>query len=161
MRRIGMTTLVASFLVLGTSFAAAIPAGASEHDSHHVRHELAALRVATFRFHFLAATRASGREDLHLCMDHMGEHFANQATFSDGVLDPLDPEAMVYEHTRFGHLRLVAVEWVSTVPGTVLGIPLHFNADVGLWVLHAWIWKHNPAGMFQDMNPRVGLCPAA
>jgi MoxR-like ATPase len=26
--------------------------------------------------------------------------------------------------------------------------------------LHAWIWKHNPRGMFDDWNPRV-VCPAA
>jgi hypothetical protein len=25
--------------------------------------------------------------------------------------------------------------------------------------LHAWIWKHNPRGMFDDWNPRV-VCPA-
>jgi hypothetical protein len=26
--------------------------------------------------------------------------------------------------------------------------------------LHAWLWKHNPSGMFADWNPRVH-CPAA
>jgi hypothetical protein len=28
-----------------------------------------------------------------------------------------------------------------------------------LWVLHAWVWKDNPTGVFQDFNPRVRLCP--
>jgi hypothetical protein len=28
-----------------------------------------------------------------------------------------------------------------------------------LWVLHAWIWQPNPAGMFQNYNPAAPLCP--
>jgi hypothetical protein len=27
-----------------------------------------------------------------------------------------------------------------------------------VYVLHAWIFEHNPAGMFEDWNPRV-VCP--
>jgi hypothetical protein len=161
MKRTMTAALVAGLFTLG-AFAAPGAAGASErhhHHHHHLAAQLAALRIATARFHSLDATMRSGRTDLHLCMDHMGEHFANQDTFADGKLDPRDPEAMVYEHTSHG-LRLVAVEWVSTTPGTVLGIPLHFNADVQLWILHAWIWKFNPTGLFQDTNPLVGLCPA-
>jgi hypothetical protein len=119
---------------------------------------VAGLRQATARFHDLDATLASGRVDLHLCVDHMGQHFADAETFSDGVLDPVDPEAMVYSDDGAGHLRLVAVEWVSTTPGTVMDIPLHFNPAVDLWVLHAWVWSPNPDGMNADMNPRVGNC---
>jgi hypothetical protein len=26
-------------------------------------------------------------------------------------------------------------------------------------VIHAWIWKDNPSGIFQDYNPKVRLCP--
>jgi hypothetical protein len=26
--------------------------------------------------------------------------------------------------------------------------------------LHAWVWKHNPSGMFNDWNPLV-TCPTA
>jgi hypothetical protein len=120
---------------------------------------VAALRAATARFHDLGAALASGRRDLQLCVDQMGEHYADPGTFSDGVLDPLDPEAMVYAHDGNNRLRLVAVEWVSTTAGTVMGIPLHFNPAVDLWVLHAWIWSPNPDGMFADMNPRIGNCP--
>jgi hypothetical protein len=66
---------------------------------------------------------------------------------------------MVYAHTGNDGLRLVAVEWVSTTPGTVMDQPLHFNPAVGLWVLHAWIWSPNPTDVFEDMNPRIGDCP--
>jgi hypothetical protein len=122
--------------------------------------DLASLRQATAPFHDLNATRASGRVDLHLCVDMMGQHFADPNTFSDGVLDPDNPEAMVYADDGQGHLRLVAVEWVSTTPGNVRGMDLHFNPSVGLWIMHAWIWAPNPDGMFADMNPRIGNCPA-
>ncbi len=121
--------------------------------------DLAALRNATARFHNVDNTIASGRADLHLCVDQMGQHYADPKTFSDGVLDPLDPEAMVYADDGGGHLRLVAVEWVSTTPGEVMGIPLHLNPALDVYVLHAWIWYPNPSGMFADMNPRVGNCP--
>ena len=137
------------------SVALALPSAASGQSG------LSKLRDATARFHELGATAASGRVDLHLCVDQMGQHFANPATFSDGRLDPLDPEAMVYADDGKGHLRLVAVEWVSDRPGAVMDIPLHFNPAVGLLVLHAWIWAPNPSGMFADMNPRIGNCPAA
>jgi hypothetical protein len=26
---------------------------------------------------------------------------------------------------------------------------------VGFWIMHAWVWGHNPAGMFEDWNPEV------
>lgn len=102
---------------------------------------------------------AAGRGDLDLCFDHMGDHFADPATFGDGVLDPVQPEALVYADVD-GAQQLVAVEWVSTQPGEVLGIPLHLNHDLDVWVLHAWIGLDNPSGMLADHNPNVGTCPA-
>jgi hypothetical protein len=65
-----------------------------------------------------------------------------------------------------GQLRLAAVEWVergpnSNPPGvseapSVLGMPLHIlNPAVGFWIMHAWVWEPNPAGMFADWNPEV------
>jgi hypothetical protein len=102
---------------------------------------------------------ASGRVDLDLCFDHMGDHFADPASFGDGVLDPVKPEALVYADVD-GTSQLVAVEWVSTQPGEVLGIPLHLNHDLDVWVLHAWVGLDNPMGMLADHNPDVGTCPA-
>jgi hypothetical protein len=120
----------------------------------------AGLRAATAKYHKVDAALASGRVDLHLCVDHMGQHYANPETFSDGVLDPTDPEALVYTDDGKGHLRLVAVEWVSTTPGHVAGQgDLHLNTSVGLWVLHAWVWAPNPDGVHADMNSRIGVCP--
>jgi hypothetical protein len=119
---------------------------------------LAQLRNATAKYHDIGQTLGSGRVDLHLCVDHMGQHYA-QPPF-DANVDPLNPEAMVYADDGTGHLRLVAVEWVATEEQHVFGQhSLHFNPAVGLWVLHAWIWAPNPDGVWSDMNPRIGDCP--
>lgn len=148
------SALIAVVFAAGVSLISWAPAGAAGQSG------LAGLRQATARFHDLDATLASGRVDLHLCVDHMGQHYANPDTFSDGILDPVDPEAMVYSDDGAGHLRLVAVEWVSTTPGTVPGMgALHFNPSVNLWIMHAWVWAPNPGGMNADMNSRIGNCP--
>jgi hypothetical protein len=31
----------------------------------------------------------------------------------------------------------------------------HVNADFQLWLLHVWVWRNNPEGMFADSNPLV------
>ena len=36
---------------------------------------------------------------------------------------------------------------------------IQLTAGASNWyIAHAWIWKHNPAGMFADWNPEVS-CP--
>jgi hypothetical protein len=121
--------------------------------------DLFALKNATAPFHDVEKAIASGRVDLGLCVDQMGQHYADPQTF-DHTVDPLDPEAMVYADDGKGHLKLVAVEWVATDPNqAVMGHPLHFNPAVGVYVLHAWIWAPNPVDMWADMNPRIGDCP--
>ena len=39
--------------------------------------------------------------------------------------------------------------------GQEMGI---LNPALGRYILHAWIWKPNPAGMFENWNPDVS-CP--
>ena len=81
----------------------------------------------------------------------------------------LRPEALVYEPGPNGQLRLVAVEWIvpvaaweaagNTEPPSVLGQKMHvLNPALGWYVLHAWVWKYNPSGVFEDWNPNV-VCP--
>ena len=41
----------------------------------------------------------------------------------------------------------------------VLGHPLYLNEALGVYVLHAWIFTENPAGVFEDWSPDVS-CPA-
>jgi hypothetical protein len=100
----------------------------------------------------------------------MGIHYVNGGLVGDDAVNPERPEALVYEPARNGRLRLVAAEYIvfqsawdathSTPPslfgeefelvgsGNRYGIPPFYE-------LHAWLWKHNPSGMFEDWNPRV------
>ena len=92
----------------------------------------------------------------------MGYHYANTALI-DGVPQEFAPELLVYAPQQNGSLKFVAVEYIvpfSFVPSTAQppslhGIPFHQNYGFGLWVLHAWIGQHNPAGTFADWNPNV------
>ena len=149
-------------VLLGTAAVAALAAAATAAGMPAASGEakpIAQIRASTAELHNLAAATSAGYVDLQLCVDMMGEHYGKPSSFSDGVLDANDPEALVYEHRNDG-LALVGVEYVSTGPGTVPGVgDLHYNPAVDLWVLHAWVWKHNPDGMFADMNPTVGDCP--
>jgi len=152
------------FLIVGTALAAVTAAtlfGVTSVATAEKggKSDLSALKNATARFHDVDKAVATGRVDLGLCVDQMGQHYANPQTF-DHTVDPLDPEAMVYADDGKGHLKLVAVEWVATDPNqAVMGHELHFNPAVGVYVLHAWIWAPNPVDTWADMNPRIGDCP--
>ena len=129
---------------------------------------LAGLRAATAAFHDVAtAARAGWSARITDCMalpdsGGMGFHYANNGLI-DGTLQERKPELLVYAPRRDGSLALVAVEYIVPFavrpadgpPPVLHGIPLHRNDVFGLWVLHAWVWKHNPAGIFADWNPDV------
>lgn len=96
----------------------------------------------------------------------MGDHYFNKALIDDLVVDILKPEGLVYAPGPDGQLQLAAVEYVvpglgSNPPGvsqppTVLGREMQILVPaVGLYTLHAWIWRHNPAGMFAHWSPEV------
>jgi hypothetical protein len=146
--------------------------------------ELAQVRRATARFHRVEAAIAAGYElgwvngsgmrILTGCVSHptagaMGYHYFNAELMADNSVDALQPEALVYASAPNGRLKLVAVEWVVRGPNTnppgvptapsVLGMEMHILVPaVGFWLEHAWIWAHNPSGMFADWNPEVS-CP--
>lgn len=152
--------------------------------SADLQYELAQLRAATARFHRLDEAIAAGYQlgwvngsgvrIITGCVAHptagaMGYHYFNQELVADLAVDPLRPEVLVYESAPDGGFELVAVEWVVPGPNTnppglseppsVLGMEMHILVPaVGFWLKHAWIWKHNPAGMFADWNPEV-VCP--
>jgi hypothetical protein len=132
---------------------------------------LAAVRAATARFHDTKTAQAAGYvkvAGLDYCFNNpgvggMGFHLINTSLL-DTQLDALHPEAMVYAPGDDGELQLVAVEYIvpaaawdlgHTQLPSVLGQNLHLNAALGVYILHAWIWKHNPSGIFQDWNPKV------
>lgn len=128
---------------------------------------LAGLRGATAPLHRIEAAAAAGWDArITGCMElpgtgGMGYHYGNVGLI-DGVVEALAPELLLYEPQANGRLRLVAVEyvvpfteWSESQPPALHGVSFHRNETFGLWVLHAWVWKHNPAGMFADWNPDV------
>jgi len=145
---------------------------------HRVKH-------ATAKYHNVETAKGAGYGLLLdakgiACIDMpgqgaMGIHYVNTDLVGDGAIDPLKPEAMVYEPGPGGTLRLVAVEYVvfkadwdknhhsrprlfgqkfdRTGGDNRYGLPAFYS-------LHAWVWRDNPAGTLAMWNPRVH-CPGS
>lgn len=134
-----------------------------------------AARQATARYHDLSVAESDGFARFYQCTDAdgagaMGQHFVNGARVGDPSLDERYPEVLVYAPTPGGGYRLVGVEYVviaadwdalhadppvlyghtlKRVPaGNRYGLPDFYE-------LHAWIWRPNPRGMFDDWNSKV------
>lgn len=149
--------------------------------------QIADARRATARFHDIrVATDASvGYGPLAFadaagitCIAHptegaMGIHYVNGGLLTP-FLDPLQPQALIYEPMPNGTLRLVGAEyivfksaWEGLFPGTT---PKLFDQTFHLvpegnryglppfYALHVWMWQPNRAGMFADWNQAVH-CP--
>jgi hypothetical protein len=151
-----------------------MPATASAESS-----SLSAARAGTARYHNIDAAleahyglfTAQGIA----CIDNpgvgaMGIHYVNLDLVEKGAINAATPQALVYEPQANGRLRLVAVEYIafqkpwdeahSSRPslfghefelvkaGNRYEIPAFYE-------LHAWLWKNNPRGMFEDWNPLV------
>ncbi|MEX2554279.1 MAG: hypothetical protein WEB06_01455 [Actinomycetota bacterium] len=132
--------------------------------------DLATVRAATAQFHDVGNAPDAGYFPLLPCFESpeggMGQHLVN-VELLDTHLDPLRPEALVYEVRKSG-LKFGAVEyivpkaaWTQEQPPSLLGETFRSNDELGLWVLHAWIWQPNPDGMFENFNPNIGACPNA
>jgi hypothetical protein len=147
--------------------------------------DLAKVRAATGRYQQTASAQQAGWdliEGLDHCFDNpgvgaMGYHYIDLARL-DTELDAALPEALVYVPLPNGRVRLGAVEYIVPADAwhamldaeghdpddherlpEVLGRSLHLNEALGVYVLHAWVFEKNPAGMFEDWNPSVS-CPA-
>lgn len=135
--------------------------------------ELAEARKATSKFHKVSHAEAAGYAstlDTLGCFENpgvggMGVHYLNGALL-DGTPDPAAPEALVYEMRADGKLKLVGLEyivpidaWTEATPPSLFGRHFHQHSTLPLWILHVWVWKPNPSGMFADWNPNVNLCP--
>lgn len=100
----------------------------------------------------------------------MGVHFINPALIGP-MVDPMRPQILVYEPGPRGTLRLVAAEWFVPLATGVAERPTLFGrpfdgpmagheplmpASLHHYDLHVWLWKENPAGLFNATNPGVG-----
>lgn len=151
------------------------PADAAVSARAEDRRDLELARAGTAAFHRLSAAEAAGYAQVSPCVaappGAMGFHFARGDLYGDGVVKPDEPEVLLYAPAPNGRMRLVGVEYQvfafawdphhSEPPslfgqvfedhraeGTTHGLPPHYE-------LHAWIWRHNPAGMFAPFNPEV------
>jgi hypothetical protein len=162
MKRWLKRSLVAALLLTATLVIPEAQASASQAS-------VADVRITTAKFHDIDQATRAGYARLLPCFDlpgvgGMGQHYVN-ARLLDNAVDASQPEALVYE-VDGDRLQLVAVEyiipqaaWISSDPPSLLGHSFFRNDALGLWALHAWIWRPNPLGMFANYNPSVKLCP--
>jgi hypothetical protein len=93
----------------------------------------------------------------------MGFHYGNPQFINNDTVSLLEPELLLYEPQKDGSFRFVGVEYIipfdflpaDATPPTLLGQTLHQNFDANLWALHVWVGRDNPAGIFEDWNPKV------
>lgn len=133
-----------------------------------VQQGIAELRKATSPLHNLDNAVAAGFDtDLTGCLQHpslggMGHHFGMLSRIDGAPPVAGEPEILVFSPKANGKLQLGAVEyiipypaWNSAEPPQLFGQTFHRNDGAGLWVLHVWLWNHNPDGLFADWNPTV------
>jgi hypothetical protein len=153
----GLAATLALLFVLGVA-GSSLAAGKAD---------IPAVRAATLKYRDLDAAIGDGYVQFYVCTEQpgvgtMGQHFVNLGLVGDPAIDPLRPEVLVYQPTRAGGYRLVAVEYVTFAGGqTVLGEPMNsvpagnrYGLDP-FFAKHAWIWQANPAGLFADWNPSI------
>jgi hypothetical protein len=182
MRTKNLWALIVPALVLLTGVASA-DAHPDRH-GHSDRHGLDKARRGTAEFRNIDVAKAAGYGLLTdaagiACIDNpgvggMGVHYVKGALVGDGKVRAKTPEALVYEPRPDGRMRLVAVEYVvfqaawdahHRKPPKLFGQRFELieaGNRYGLdpfYELHAWIWKDNPRGMFDDWNPLV-TCPS-
>ncbi len=154
-------------------------AHAGHHQAHHpqsLRRSVHDLRDAMRQYRDPAVAVAAGWVPTDACVElpdgsgGMGYHYMNPGLLN-AAPDLQHPAILVYVPTRNGGRTLGAVEWfapdadqdVATdsdrphfgpiafngpMPGHEPGMPVHYD-------LHAWLFKHNPDGLFAAFNPRV------
>ena len=178
MLRTRLTGVLAAAAALVLPLAAHQPTATASSPHHPV----AVARQATDKFHDLTVANRHGyslfkdQEGIAcIAMHHMGAmgiHYVKSSLVADPAVRLRHPEALVYD-PEDGQRRLVALEYLVlkrdweevhgagaarprlyghrfdvTRAGNRFGLPTFYS-------LHAWIWRHNPAGRFAMFNPRV------
>jgi hypothetical protein len=128
--------------------------------------DLARARAATARYHDVDQAIADGYQNLDVvgCVPGEGCHFANFALV-DCEFEPDRPEILLYAPSPGGNsFQLAGVEYVvplacsADAPEGFAGDADEWREDsegFGLWEMTAWLWLHNPDGMFAEANPRI------
>jgi hypothetical protein len=167
---------VSALVLLAASALPAALAGQSAHTAHaseatamtpELARQVERVRTATERFQDLATAVDRGWTDQYpegcAASDEGAQafHYLNPSLV-DGEVDLLEPELFMYEPQADGSMELVGVDyvipfdqWAGAEPPTLLGRPLMRNEPLGVWAIHIWAWRANPAGVFAPWNPDV------
>lgn len=126
--------------------------------------ELQQARAHTARYRHIENALKDGYEDINVVLPYMGFHFM-KSSLVDSEFDYRHPEILVYNMDSDGRYTLVAVEYAVPLelsPEAPEGFTgdddvWTANTDIGLWLLHAWVWFYNPEGIFNPTNPNIVL----
>lgn len=103
----------------------------------------------------------------------MGVHLVLPSRLSSVLLDPAQPQALIYEPMANGAMRLVGVEfivlepiWLASNPPpnatpaldgnlmNYIGFPNRYGLPA-FYEMHVWAWERNPKGSYADWNTHV------
>ena len=135
--------------------------------------DIAQLHRALAPFHKLEEARAASWPLavtscwFHQGLGAMGYHYGDPQRF-DATIDPLRPEVLLYEPLAGGKFKLVAAEfivpfqaWTDSAPPRAFGQEFVRDERLGIYALHVWTGRENPAGLFAPWNPKVSCDHAA
>lgn len=124
--------------------------------------ELRQAQEATARYRNIENAIRDGYSNINVDVPNMGHHFM-KSSLVDATFDIRNPEILVYNGLDTGHPELIAVEYAVPLD---LPMPKGFTGDKDVWngtsgfpfwLVHAWVWKFNPDGVFNWTNPTVEL----
>ena len=124
--------------------------------------ELQQARAATARYRNINNAIKDGYSNIGVDVENMGHHYM-RTDIVDATFDIRQPEILVYNGNDDGTQELVAVEYAVPLtypkPEGFTGSTDVWNGTSGfpLWLVHAWVWKYNPDGVFNWTNPLVDL----
>ena len=130
---------------------------------------LGSIRAATAKYHRVEVAVDDGYIRVSTCILNEGIHYL-KPSLVNGVLDPTQPEHLLYEELPNGKLRLAGVEYVvpsaawdpNNASAPMLGDqPLMdrrsfpYGAPFPNYALFVWVWTSNPDGLYTQLNPKV------
>jgi hypothetical protein len=157
-------------VTLGTGEAAIADSDTLSSDT---RKELAQAKRATAKYHNIANAINDGYIDADFLLIGVGCHMINlDLAFGDnGEIDLTKPELLIYAtedcaEGADGQSELRSIEYLRPCNGICdeSNLPEGFSGDDDVWevfgdnlfwTLHAWVWRHNPDGVFVKINPRI------
>jgi hypothetical protein len=139
--------------------------------SHSDQNKLIALiRRSTVKYQDIELALSDGYVFPPYCVPGMGYHLARPDLIENMIIDPEQPQVLLYEKMKNGKFKLVGVEFIVDIDdwdaenseppklGNQSFDKLPQGPPFPSYQLHVWVWKHNPNGMYFPVNPNVS-CP--